>query len=146
MTVKLIDTNILVYAYDASEGEKHEISKALLKQVWEEGGGVVCLQNLMEFFTVVTKKVETPIAVMEAKIIIEDFLQSENWKIIDRDEDIFLKAIVLVSQYHIPFWDAAIAACMQKNGVAEIITENQKDFEKVPDIRVTVPFDKNVGS
>lgn len=69
---KLIDTNILVYAYDASEGNKHKASRKLLKTVWEEGGGIVCLQNLMEFFVVITKKVENPISIRNAKTIIED--------------------------------------------------------------------------
>ncbi|MEW6609810.1 MAG: hypothetical protein AB1414_20600, partial [bacterium] len=55
MTDKLIDTNILVYAYDTSEGIKHEKSKNLLKQIWEAGGGIVCVQNLMEFFVVITQ-------------------------------------------------------------------------------------------
>ncbi len=67
MTDKLIDTNILVYAYDTSEGGKHNTSKNLLIQIWENGGGVVCLQNLMEFFFVITKKVENPINVTEDK-------------------------------------------------------------------------------
>lgn len=58
MQDKLIDTNILVYALDTSEGEKHEVSKGILKQLWEEGGGVVCLQNLMEFFVVITKLIK----------------------------------------------------------------------------------------
>ena len=61
MQDKLIDTNILVYAYDTSEGEKHEISRTRLREIWKEGGGVVCLQNLMEFFVVITKKVENPL-------------------------------------------------------------------------------------
>ena len=46
MPDELIDTNILIYAYDASEGTKHEVSKNLLKQIWKAGGGIVCLQNL----------------------------------------------------------------------------------------------------
>ena len=93
MPDKLIDTNILVYAYDTSEGIKHEVSKNLVKQIWETGGGIVCLQNLMEFFVVITQKVENPIDVAEAKTIVEDILKSDNWKIIDRDEDTFLSEI-----------------------------------------------------
>ena len=50
----------------------------------------------------------------------------------------------LSPQYKIPFWDEAIAACMKEKAVPEIIIENEKDFEKIPDIKVTVPFDKNV--
>jgi predicted nucleic acid-binding protein len=56
MPDRLIDTNILVYAYDISESTKHDIAKDILKQIWQDGGGVVCVQNLMEFFVVITKK------------------------------------------------------------------------------------------
>lgn len=140
MADKLIDTNIIVYAYDASEGEKHKISNNLLGQIWEEGGGVVCLQNLMEFFVVITKKVERPIDAIKAKGIVEDFINSENWLVIDRDAYTFLNAIDLVSKYKIHLWDAVIAACMKENDINEIVTENKEDFKKIPNIKVNVPF------
>lgn len=140
MPDKLIDTNILVYAYDTSEKEKHDVSKDILKQIWQNGGGVVCLQNLMEFFVVITKKVENPIDVKEAKTIVEDFLNSDNWMIIDRDIDTFINAVDLVSEYGIHLWDTLIAACMKENDITEIITENKKDFEKIEGLKVTVPF------
>ena len=140
MPDRMIDTNILVYAYDVSEGEKHKAAGDLLTQIWREGGGVVCLQNLMEFFVIITGKVERPIEVTEARIIIEDFLKSERWKIVDRDADTFLRAVDLVFEYGIQLWDALIAACMEENNITEIVTENRKDFEKIPHITVTVPF------
>jgi predicted nucleic acid-binding protein len=140
MPDKLIDTNILVYAYDTSEGIKHEVSKNLLKQVWKVGGGVLCLQNLMEFFVVITKKVENPIDVSEARTIVEDILKSDNWRVLDRDVDTFLSAIDLISEHDIHLWDALIVACMKENEITKIVTENKKDFEKIPDINVIVPF------
>lgn len=140
MADRLIDTNILVYAYDVSEGKKHKASRDILMEIWKEGGGVVCLQNLMEFLVVITSKVEKPIKVLEAKEIIEDFMNSEKWKVIDRDGDTFLKAINLVSEYGIHLWDSLIVACMKENNVTEIVTENRKDFGKIPHIIVTVPF------
>lgn len=140
MSNKLIDTNIIVYAYDTSEGGKHRASRNLLRQIWKEGGGVICLQNLMEFFVIITRKVENPIDVGEAKTIVEDFLKSDNWRIIDRDTDTFFKAIDLVAEHKVHFWDAVIAACMEENDLTEIITENKKDFEKIPHIQITIPF------
>ncbi len=140
MPSKLIDTNILVYAYDTSEGEKHRISRDILKQIWKEGGGVVCLQNLMEFFVVITRKVENPVDIADAKVIVEDFLKSNNWRIIDRDVETFLNAIDLVSEHEIHLWDAVIASCMKENDITEIVTEDKEDFEKIPGIKVTVPF------
>lgn len=140
MPDRLIDTNILVYAYDTSEGIKHEASKNLLKQIWEVGGGIVCLQNLMEFFVVITQKVENPVDVAETRTIVEDILKSDNWRVIDRDVGTFLDAINLVSKHNIHLWDAVIVACMKENEITEIITENREDFEKVPGIKVIVPF------
>ena len=140
MKDKLIDTNILVYAYDTSEGNKHKASRKLLKTVWEEGGGIVCLQNLMEFFVVITKKVENPISIRDAKTLVEDILKSNSWKIIDRDTDTLLKAIDIVFEYRIHLWDALIVACMKENDIVEIVTENKIDFEKIPEIKVAIPF------
>ncbi|MEK6635579.1 MAG: PIN domain-containing protein [Planctomycetota bacterium] len=140
MSGKLIDTNILVYAYDNSEGEKHKASRDILKKIWKEGGGVVCLQNLMEFFVVITKKVENPVDIADAKAIVEDILKSNNWRIIDRDVDTFLDAVDLVSEHEIHLWDAVIAACMKENDITEIVTEDKEDFKKIPVIKVTVPF------
>ena len=140
MPERLIDTNILVYAYDTSEGTKHDTAKQLLKQIWQNGGGVVCVQNLMEFFVVMTKKVASPIPFADAKTIIDDMIKSDSWRVIDRDINTFLQAIDLVSQYSVHLWDATIAACMKENGVMHIVTENKTDFEKIPDIQVIFPF------
>jgi predicted nucleic acid-binding protein len=112
----------------------------LLKQIWQDGGGVVCVQNLMEFFVVVTQKVTSPISVADAKTIIDDMTRSESWRVIDRDINTFLNAIDIVSQYSVHLWDATIAACMKENGILHIVTENKADFEKIPDIQVIFPF------
>jgi predicted nucleic acid-binding protein len=144
MTVekKLIDTNIIVYAYDITEIEKHPVCKAIVKEVWLEGGGIVTLQNLMEFFVAVTRKVEKPLPVKVARIIVEDILQSEKWIVVDRNENTFLKAMELVEKYNSPFWDSLIAASMLENDVREILTENTKDFGKIAEIKVVNPFQR----
>ena len=52
---RLIDTNVLVYAYDVSEKVKRRVARSLLDEVWDQGGGVVTLQNLSEFFVSVVQ-------------------------------------------------------------------------------------------
>ena len=69
---RLFDTNILVYAYDISERRRREIARALVDEVWDSGGAVVTLQNLSEFFFAVTRKVQKPVPVAEAKTIVSD--------------------------------------------------------------------------
>jgi predicted nucleic acid-binding protein len=46
----LLDTNVLVYAYDVSETRRRVIAKGLVNDVWNAGSRVLTLQNLSEFF------------------------------------------------------------------------------------------------
>ena len=39
---RLLDTNVLVYAYDVSETRRRAIAKGLVDDVWNAGGGVQC--------------------------------------------------------------------------------------------------------
>lgn len=58
-----------MYAYDTSEGAKHDFAKNIVKQIWQDGGGVVCVQKLMEFFVVITKKVTSRYADVDNLIV-----------------------------------------------------------------------------
>jgi predicted nucleic acid-binding protein len=141
---RLIDTNILVYAYDVSERAKREVASALLADIWDHGGGVVTLQNLSEFFVAVTGKVQRPIPLAAAKTIISDILHSGRWLVIDRQAHTMLAAMGLVDRTGAPYWDALIAACMLEHGVHTIVTENERDFNKIPGITVINPFKKRL--
>jgi predicted nucleic acid-binding protein len=52
----------------------------------------------------------------------------------------FLLTIDLIHKHNIHLWDAVIAATMKENDLIEIVTENKKDFDKIPNIKVSVPF------
>ncbi len=140
----LIDTNVLVYAYDVSEKAKRQVARALLDKVWDRGGGVVTLQNLSEFFVAVTEKVQKPIPVSSARTIISDILRSKRWLVIDRQARTIMRAIDLVERTGTPYWDALIAACMLEHGVSLIVTENEWDFKRIPGITVINPFKRVV--
>ena len=49
----LVDTNVLVYAFDESDA-KHAIAETILKDLVNSGRGVVSVQNLTEFSRVMT--------------------------------------------------------------------------------------------
>lgn len=129
----LIDTNVLVHAYVLSNEKRHAVAKDIVQNIWTNGGGITTLQNISEFFFVVTKKVEKPMLASKAKVIVNSLINADQWWIIDRDETTLLQAIQLVEQYNIPFWDAMVAACMLQY-------KNVNDFKNVKGIRVINPF------
>lgn len=135
----LIDTNILVYAYDRDAGEKHETARDIVKESWEKGG-IVCLQNLSEFFVVITSKVEKPVSIKQAREIVEDVISSEEWIVIVRTEESFKKAMELTQKTGIHLWDTMISATMLSYGITRIITENKSDFSQIKGIEPINPF------
>ena len=143
---RLFDTNILVYAYDLSETRRRGIAQALVDDVWNAGGGVLTLQNLSEFFFAVTRKVQKPVPIVDAKTIVSDILRSSRWMVVDRNAGTVVKAMGIVESVGAPFWDALIAACMLEHDIEVIVTENEKDFKNIPGITVLNPFKTRVAS
>lgn len=137
---RLIDTVVLVHAYTVSDDEKHRLALVLIERVWGGEEAMTTLQNLCEFFFVVTRKVEKPISASAAETIVKGILTATQWRVIDRSPETVFKAIELVKLHRAPFWDALIATCMLEQQVHTIITENEKDFGKIPGITVINPF------
>jgi predicted nucleic acid-binding protein len=53
-----VDTNILLYARDASEPEKQPIAAQWIDQLWDGQNGRLSVQVLNEYFVNVTRKLE----------------------------------------------------------------------------------------
>jgi predicted nucleic acid-binding protein len=136
--IRLVDSNILAYAYDKSEVQKNIIAKGTLKNLWQEKSGALSIQNLAEFYYTITKKIEFPLQPDNAKQIILDFNQA--FQIIKYDEKTIISAINCQEIYKIHFWDALLAATMEENGIETIITENEKDFKKIKWLKTINPF------
>ena len=85
-----IDTNIIIYAYDVTAGEKHSVSGNILNDLWDSGEGVISTQVLQEFFVNVVQKIPKPIDKKLAKEIVRDFLK---WHLVINNGDSILDAI-----------------------------------------------------
>jgi predicted nucleic acid-binding protein len=135
----LVDSNILIYAYTEADLEKKQKALKIINQCWKkEVQLAVSLQNLAEFFFVVTNKLPYPIPTENANQIIKDILRFSHWKKIQYDSESLIDAISFKEQTH--FWDTLIAATMLKNNIYKIYTENTEDFSKFPNITAINPF------
>lgn len=136
----LIDTNILVYAYDTSEKKKCNICKDLIRKCWKnEKKYAISLQNLSEFYVIITNKIERPITERDAAKRIERIIEFSNWIKIKPDSQTILDAIKLNARYRLPYWDALLAATMKENGILGIYTEDTH-FKKIPWLEVINPI------
>src|SRR5450755_3738006 len=53
---EFVDTNILIYAFDATAGDKRRIAVELITRLWFERRGCISLQVLQEFYVAATRK------------------------------------------------------------------------------------------
>jgi len=96
-----LDTNIIMYAYDVSAGEKHEIAKKILVQLWDSGLGVISTQVLEELFVIVTQKIPKPLEKRLAKDILSDLLK---WDVVINSGESILEAVEIILRYGYSFW------------------------------------------
>lgn len=135
------DTNILVYAYDESEKEKRPVAEKLVEKVFAgEMRGSLSNQVISEFFYVLTEKINRPLAKETAAGIISKYVLSSKWEKVDYTNSTALKAALNSSRHNAPFWDMLIAETMKENEIAQIFTENEKDFRAIPWLKVVNPF------
>lgn len=137
----LIDTNVLVYAYDRTDAKKCSIAVKLLEKCWKrERVYAVSVQNLAEFFVIITKKVPHPLPIEEAEQIISDICSFSGWKVLNYDSETLKLALELYKKQKKHFWDAVLAATMLKSGITKIYTENDSDFKVFEGVVVRNPF------
>ncbi len=137
----LIDSNILLYAIDNVNKNKHERAKELLKLCWS--GKIkyaVSLQNLSEFFVNATKKISKPLSKETASEIVKSITEFHGWNKIAPTKETIIAATKLSTENNTHYGDALIAATMIENKISTIITENTKDFSKIKGIHAKNPF------
>jgi predicted nucleic acid-binding protein len=136
-TLVFVDTNILVYAHDATAGTKREQARALLVELWESGTGCLSVQVLQEFFVVVTTKVPRPLEADTAAAVIADLAR---WHVHAPAPNDLLAAIGIHSRTGLSFWDAMIVRSATALGCSELRTEDLSEGQILEGVRVVNPF------
>src|SRR3989338_7764690 len=134
----LVDTNVIVYAYEMEESErKNKALKILEKCYNNEITLALSNQNLAEFSVVSLKKLKLNSG--KVKETIRDISNFAGFKKLFYTDKTVISAIEISEKYNISFWDSLIAATMIENNILSIYTEKEKDF-KVPSLNVINPF------
>lgn len=137
----LIDTNILVYSLDKKSPFYERASRILIECIKGERLGVIAQQNIVECTNVLfkeSKKQRTEI-LLDLYTIATNF----NLEVINPFETTlftFLKLLEGLKKRRRELFDVFLAATMFDNGIATIITINEKDFEDIKGIFVYNPW------
>lgn len=134
---EFVDANILVYAYDASAGEKKATAERLLERLWETGAGCLSVQVLQEFFVTITRKVAEPLPVDDAADRIREL---GVWTVFAPAADDVLRAIALHQRSNVGFWDAMVVHAAAELKCDVLWTEDLNDGQVIQGVRIRNPF------
>jgi len=144
MNTYLIDTNILIYAYN-TDSELHEPALNLMQEAINgEMDAYIADKTLYEFYAIVTdnKRVENPVEPSEAIEVIE-FIRNSKIEVILPTIKTISILTQLLEKYNIrkqKIFDAVLAAMGIENNIKIILTRNDKDFDFYEEIAAINPF------
>ena len=134
-----LDTNIICYAFDLAEPTKRKACQKILEKAFSgEISGAVSNQVLGEAFNASVTKIRIPAS--KAAIMIKSLIASEKLEKVNYSHNTINRAVSNFETFGVPFWDLVIAETMKENGISKIVTENEKDFRKIPGIEIINPF------
>jgi predicted nucleic acid-binding protein len=134
----LVDTNILVYAYDPLDGTKQQRAVDVLERLERASRGAVSTQVLGEFFTTVTRKLRPPLSREEAEWNVGAFVR--DWTVCAVTTAAVLEAIRAVGEHQLSYWDGLIWATAKLNGIATVLTADLSHGRLVEGVRFLNPF------
>lgn len=130
-----LDTNILVYAMDREAGERHDLAMEIVDRAVDTDC-VLTLQSLCEFYAAVTGKEKMPRKEAESQII--DWL--ELFPVVSATPKSLLKALNVVKEHGLSFWDALIWAVVAEAGVTILLSEDFQHTRVLEGVRFYNPF------
>jgi len=139
MSKRGVDTNILIYVLDR-ESDFHQSALRVLISLSESKMGVVCWQNLTEFYAIVTdkKRIKTPLTPQIATRELNTLLNKFSLEIIgpnSRTKELWFDLLKIKDIKGQIVHDIFLAATLLSNGVKTLVTENTGDFKGVEGLR-----------
>lgn len=134
----LIDTNILIYAYDTGDMAKRQRAIEVLKALRSSGLGALSVQVVGEFYVNVTRKPLRQLTNAQARASAIRLCRS--WPVLDLDLRIYFEAIKAVPEHSLSYGDALLWATARQNRVSYILTEDQQHGRLIDEVRYFDPF------
>lgn len=131
-----LDANILFYAIDANDPQRHRRAMEILERAAVEFDCIVTLQAYCEFFAAATRKGKMSIADAAAQI--------DDWQTLFTTAypgpTSLKRAIEAVDRHNLSFWDAMIWSVVKEAGVSVLLSEDLQHGRELGGVRFRNPF------
>jgi predicted nucleic acid-binding protein len=135
--VVFLDTNVLVYLFDADAPSKQKRAREILDKQVRGGQALLSTQVLQEFYVTVTRKLASPLDEQTAEQAVRDLA---SLPMVQLDSALILAAIARSREDRFSFWDALIIQAALSGGAQRLYSENMQDGRMIEGLRIENPF------
>jgi predicted nucleic acid-binding protein len=131
-----LDSNILVYAYDANYPEKRRVAQELLRRA-VAGEFATSVQVLTELAATLLQRFVPPVSPQDLMAILDRLAPI---RLIKPDGDMVRRAVEAREAYGVHFYDGMIIAAAERAGSEKIWSEDLNPGQKYFGVTVVNPF------
>jgi predicted nucleic acid-binding protein len=133
-----LDTNILVYVFDAKLPEKAKAAAALVRHAVDSGEGVISYQVVQEFLNVALRRFARPFSVAEAEQYLLTVLKP--LLAVESSPTLYLEALRILARHQFSWYDSLIVAAALQAECSTLYTEDLQPGREVEGLRIRNPF------
>jgi predicted nucleic acid-binding protein len=132
-----VDSNVLVYARDIRDADKHERATQWMTSLWRSREGRLSFQVLEEFYATTTRKLTPGLSKPEAQREVRDLVA---WRPVVIDRIVLEDAWSIERQFRLAFWDSVIVAAARAAACRYLLTEDLQHRQDLDGLVVVNPF------
>jgi predicted nucleic acid-binding protein len=138
-----VDTNVLVYARDASEPEKQPQAAAWVEHLWRTRTARLSFQVLQEYYATTTRKLRPGLAPEQARAEVRDLVA---WRPVPVGTQLLEAGWTVEDRFGLSCWDALIVAAARIAGCEYLLTEDLQHGAEFDGLQVVDPFRAAAGT
>lgn len=130
-----VDTNVFVYAIDASSPAKRIRAQSLLSDLADSI--VISTQVLLEFYVIATRKLGKPLSPEDAERRVHELSGTD---VVEMTVPLVRTAIALAQEHQLSLWDALIVESARARGCRRLFSEDLQHGRQFGNVRIENPF------
>jgi predicted nucleic acid-binding protein len=137
-----VDTNVFVYARDASEPGKQAVAAQWIRELWTTQTGRTSVQVLSEYYATVTRKLKPGLDPDDAW---DDVNALFAWQPREIDREVLVRGRDIAARFALSWWDALIVAAAQLQSCELLLSEDLQDGWECGTVTVRNPFSRGIA-
>lgn len=132
-----VDTNVLVYARDASDPSRNTQAMHWMEMLWRDRCGRISTQVLSEYYVTVTRKLKPGLSQQEAW---DDVSALMTWDPLPTDRALLQRGWELRRRFQLGWWDSLLVGAAQAQGCSILLSEDLQDGSILGGVVIRNPF------